>query len=254
MPYFSGLYYMLSDHGKKESCPLVLVHGAGGSCLSWPPHIRRLPGQTVLAVDLPGHGKSEGTSCQSIKEYAEVLLSWLDKQNIERFALCGHSMGGAISLTLALQEQKRVEKLILIGCAARLRVNPQLLELASHQSTLQKAVTLLVQWSFAPQASPTLIDKTTRLLSEVRFPVLYNDLLACNAFDLTDHLASIQSHSLVLVGADDKMTPVWQGKMLADSLPDVHFEIIPAAGHMVILEYPQLVADHILSFLQNGHS
>lgn len=251
MPFFAGLYYMLSDLGNWGDIPLVLIHGAGGTCLSWPPHIRRLTGQTVFALDLPGHGKSEGTSSQSIKEYAEILLNWSNKQKMEKIIICGHSMGGAICLQMALQEQNMVEKLILIGCSAKLKVNPQLLELASHQNTVENAVDLLVKWSFADHVTPRLVAQTSQRLKETRYPVLYNDLLACNAFDITEQLDNIQSSNLVLVGAHDKMTPVRHAKMLANMLPSANFEIIPDAGHMVVIEQPQLVSKHMINFLQS---
>ena len=79
MPVSGNLYYSLhSDHGT-DNPPLVLIHGAGGTHLYWPPEIRRLSGYCVYALDLPGHGKSEHCDGQqTIGDYAGYLVQWLE--------------------------------------------------------------------------------------------------------------------------------------------------------------------------------
>ncbi len=70
MPTAAGIYYAQFDEGRKDEPPVILIHGAGSSHLVWPAELRRLAGQRVLAVDLPGHGRSGGVAQQTIAAYA----------------------------------------------------------------------------------------------------------------------------------------------------------------------------------------
>jgi pimeloyl-ACP methyl ester carboxylesterase len=84
MPIAGGLYYFAFPG---DNPPVVLIHGAGGTHLHWPAEIRRLPGRYVLAVDLPGHGKSIGCGLQTISAYTEAVLHWLEAVGLSRAVL-----------------------------------------------------------------------------------------------------------------------------------------------------------------------
>ena len=107
MPLNAEIYYRYSNEGEGEVVPVILIHGAGGTHLHWPAQIRRLPGHNVYALDLPGHGKSEGRGNQTIESYCHSIIQWMDDIHIFRSVIVGHSMGGAIALTMALQYPER---------------------------------------------------------------------------------------------------------------------------------------------------
>lgn len=217
--------------------------------LSWPPQLRRLADTTVIAPDLPNHGRSAQREFQNLEEITSILFDWLDSLKIMQVDCCGHSMGGAISLLLARQAPHRVRKLILIGSAARLTVNPTLLELAFQPSTLPQAVELLIKWSFAPSTPKRLKELTARRLLENSPHTLYQDLSACNRFDLSAELSQIQQPTLVLTGELDRMTSIASAQELAQHLPNAQMAIIPAASHMVVLEQPDLLAQKVWEFI-----
>lgn len=249
MPNFSGIFYTLSQPRQTStSPPLILIHGAGGMSLSWPPQVRRLADKTVLAPDLPNHGRSAALAYQTLEEVAGHLLIWLDGLSLQQVDVCGHSMGAAISLLLALQAPKRVRRLILIGSAARLAVNPVLLDLAAQPDTLPQAVELLIKWSFAPGASQRVRELTARRLLENHPHTLYQDLAACDRFDLSGELEKIEQPALILTGELDRMTPIHSAQELASKLPNARFEIIPNSGHMVVLEQPNWIAQRLQDF------
>src|SRR5512144_1734171 len=102
MPVAASLYYFSHNEDERSRPPIILIHGAGGTHLSWPPEVRRLPDQRVYAVDLPGHGKSEGIGRQSISAYARNLVAFMDAAKLSKAVIVGHSMGGAVALTLGL--------------------------------------------------------------------------------------------------------------------------------------------------------
>ena len=111
----------------------------------------------------------------------------------------------------------------------------------------------VVDWSFGPQAPPQLTELAAQRMAETRPTVLHGDFLACDAFDQSEHISEISKPTLVITGAEDKMTPVRNAQFLAGAIPNAQLEIVPNAGHMVMLEQPQTVANALLSFL-NGVS
>src|SRR5512133_3755617 len=119
--------------------PLVLVHGAGAASDDWPPELRALPGRRVLAVDLPGHGAAPGPAPGSVAAFASAVEALLDAHGIASAVIAGHSMGGAIALTLALERPARVAGLVLVSTGARLRVAPEALAFSASPEGLALA-------------------------------------------------------------------------------------------------------------------
>jgi pimeloyl-ACP methyl ester carboxylesterase len=249
MPIVSDLYYHLYQGSGFETLPVVLLHGAGGTHLSWPPEVRRLAGRRVFALDLPGHGKSPGRGQQSIAAYARRVMEWLGVVGLNRAAFVGHSMGGAIALEIALQYPENVLALGLLATGARLPIPPDILADAASPTTFRKAYEGISHLAFSSSAEAYLIELVVRRMAELRQSVMHGDLLACNEYDATAHIGRIRQPALVLCGADDRMTPVRFSQYLADTIPSGRLVVVPAAGHMAMLERPQVVADALGAFL-----
>src|SRR5512135_1261958 len=135
MPSAAGLYYFSHLEEEKGLAPVILLHGAGGNCLFWPPGLRRLEGLRIYAPDLPGHGKSAGIGKQSILDYAGCLLDFMRALTISKAIFVGHSMGGAIALHLAIHHPRHTLALTLLGAGARMRVAPELLDNSTSAAT-----------------------------------------------------------------------------------------------------------------------
>ncbi len=250
MPFAADLYYYTYQSGELESLPVVLLHGAGGNHLYWPAEIRRLPGMRIFAPDLPGHGKSSGRGQQSIEAYVNAILGWMQSIQLDQAVFIGHSMGSAIALSLAYQHPELVLGLGLIGSSPRLRVHPEILGNAGNPTTVHKAIDMIISGSFSLDAPPRLVELARARMVETRPSVLYGDFMACNAFDMTEQASAISQPALILCGTDDRMTPVRGSQFLAGALPGSRLVVIPGAGHMVMLEKPQEVADELAAFLQ----
>ncbi len=251
MPKAADIYYHQSDlrpANASDALPVVLIHGAGGSYLHWPPQVRRLPSLWTLAVDLPGHGRSPGVGEQSIEGYAQRLVSWADAVGFQKAIWVGHSMGGAIALTLALRFPERVHALGLVATGARLPVNPKLLESTAHQATYSLAVETIMRWAFSPNAPSRVKTLAARRMLETRHTVVYNDFAACNRFDVGPSLGEITCPTLVVHGTADRMTPLRYGERLAREIPQARLVTVPDAGHMVMLEQPDAVAQALQAF------
>ncbi len=250
MPIAADLFYFDSDsQGKNNKPVLVLIHGAGGHHLHWPKDLRRISGLRVLAPDLPAHGKSGGLGEQSIEPYAKKITQWLNEVGVGRAIFVGHSMGGAIVQSLALNHPDYVTAAILIATGATLPVNKSLIEKVSSSSSFNAALDLILKWSYSKNADPKLIDQVRKKMKEIRPSVLHGDFLACNDFDVTERLADLNTPVQIIVGAEDKMTPPKLNQQLQSLIKNAKLETIPDAGHMVMLEKPAEVAKSINSFL-----
>lgn len=235
-----------------ERCPpLVLIHGAAGSRLFWPPIIRRLPGVEVYALDLPGHGATGGEARSTIDAYALAVKAWIEAIGLRRAVCAGHSMGSAIALKLALASPEALAGLILVGGGASLRVNPVLLELSGSLATYRKAVELVVQWSFGSKAPPRLLELASRRMGDIPARVLHADLEACGQFDVRSEIGGLSLPSLTVCGTEDRMTPPKLSQELAAALPRSQLHLVEGAGHMVMLEQPEAVAAAIQQFLSS---
>ena len=249
MPITANIYYQAHNRDGGEKPPTILIHGAGGTHLHWPAELRRLSGQRVFAIDLPGHGKSEGRGHQTIDAYVISILDWLDAMGLFRAILIGHSMGGAISLRLADQHPERIVALGLVGSGARLRVAPDILENANNRATFPLAVETIISWAFSPKTDPHLIELATNRMLATRPSVLHGDFTACNTFDMMITLNKLHFPTLVICGEDDQLTPLRYSQYLADQLPNAQLVSIPDAGHMVMLEKSTQVVDAIQNFI-----
>jgi pimeloyl-ACP methyl ester carboxylesterase len=219
------------------------VHGAGGSRLLWPPQLRRLPGATVYTLDLPGHGRSGGAACDTVTGYAEAVAAFLDEADIERAVIAGHSMGGAIALTLALDFPDRVAGLVLIATGARLRVAPAILE--GIRLNFRSSVELVSRSAWSPTADPALVERGRRALLEAGPAVLLGDFVACDHFDVMERLGKIAAPTLVIAGSDDMLAPPKYARFLAEHISAARCEIVADAGHMVMLERPAEVTQAV---------
>jgi pimeloyl-ACP methyl ester carboxylesterase len=249
MPVASGLYYFAHEADNISRPPVILIHGAGGHHLFWPPQIRRMHDQRVFAVDLPGHGKSEGVGHHTVDDYMQEVMEFVSALKLNAVVLAGHSMGSAIALKAAVEFPKKVIGLCLIGGGARLRVSPAIMNGASDPSTYPSAVQLIADDSFSPQTSSRLKEQAAARMLETRSSVLYGDLLACNAFNITDQLAHVSAPTYILCGALDKMVPQRFSEILRDHIPGSKMDVIPNAGHMLMLEQPDQTAEMLAGFL-----
>ncbi len=251
MPVIEGLYYFVRGIENTSRPPVILIHGAGGFHLSWPPQVRRLGGLRVYAVDLPGHGKSEGTGRQSIQAYADDVAAFMKALEIHSAVIAGHSMGSGIAMTLALNYPQNVAGLVSIGGGAKLRVAPAILEGVSKPDTFVSTIQLINDYSFSPRVSQRVKELSTQRMAGTTPQVLHGDFLACDTFNAMDQLGQIKAPALIICGAEDRMTPLKFSESLRDGIADSCLEVVEGAGHMLMLEQPDLTADLISRFMKD---
>ena len=241
------IWYAWNSPPATDQVPLLLIHGAGGNHLSWPAELRRLAWNSIVVLDLPGHGRSDGPASESVEAYAAAVVGLLDALGVEKAVVGGHSMGGAIAQTMALDHPERVAGLALMGTGARLRVSPALL--AGILDDFERALALIGEWSFGSAASPELQRLALEVMRESGPSVLHADFLACDRFDISDRLAEIHAPTLVIGATVDRMTPLKLSQRLVQGIPNASLETIEGGGHMFVLEQPGLVAAAVARFM-----
>lgn len=233
-----------------EDAPvLVWLHGSGDSGAVWREVVHALPEFTSVALDLPGHGaliERPGPDRMGVSEYADAVRSELTRRGLRGVCLIGHSLGSAISLQLSLDHPALVRRVVLIGAGARLRVLPALLALARENPAAAQAQ--LDTLAFSP-GHESLRETTERARAPLAAGMLSRDLLACDAFDLMNDLRRIEQPTLLVTGADDKLTPPKYATYLGDHMEHAQVVLVPGAGHYVMLEAPERVARAIRAFL-----
>jgi pimeloyl-ACP methyl ester carboxylesterase len=250
MPIAAEMYYFANEEENWSRPAVILIHGAGGTHLNWPPEIRRIAGQRIYALDLPGHGKSDGFGLQTIEDYARAVLDFMDALKIRKAVFVGHSMGGVIALYLGVHNPSRTLGLGLVATGPRLRVSPAILEKTETSATFALAVQDINDLAFGPQADARLKELAGQRMAEVRPAVLHGDFLACDAYDEAHLLGRIKAPALIVCGTQDKLTPLHLSEQLKARLKDSILYTVESAGHMVMLEEPQKVAAPLNLFLE----
>lgn len=248
MPTINGIYSFSCVAEGNAYPPIILLHGAGGTHLNWPAEIRRMEGRDIHALDLPGHGKSEGHGYQSIAEYARAVFGWMDATRLFRAIVIGHAMGGAIGLEMCLLAPEKVAGLGLVSSGAVLPQSAAVLEHASNPATLPAVLETISRPMFSADAPAALVKPAVKRLGETRHSVLHNDLVACARFDVSEKLAAVKTRVLVICGSADAITPLRLSQFIANKIPGAKISVVAGGSHMILLEKPAEIATLLREF------
>jgi pimeloyl-ACP methyl ester carboxylesterase len=232
---------------------LLLVHGASANGDSWLPVIPYFSEKlNIIALDLPGHYRSEGVPKKSIKEMATFINNFVQKA-ISDFSLqgdivyVGHSLGGGIGIEIGVQQNiDWLKELVLVTTSANLNVlEPEFIE----KLKLGEMDEGFFVKGFSPSTSPKLLEAILQRQGTTSVEASYYDFLAGSQFNRMDDLHQITARTLIITGKDDKIIPYEHQKMLHERIPNNTWVQIEKAGHFIILEHPEKVAQTIENFL-----
>ena len=237
---------------------IVFVHGAGLDHSSWGLQSRYFGyhGFNVLAVDLPGHGRSDGPPLAGVAEMADWISSLLKNLKIEKTALVGHSMGALIALEFAARHAQQAEKIALIGVAYPMKVSDAFLDAAKRND--QVAYDMETIWGHAPQVpfagNPNpgmwMYGDTLARLGRLAPGVLHADLVACNSYTGgMDAAAKLSCPVQFVLGARDMMTPPRGAEELIKKIEKSSVTRIAISGHSLMAEAPDATLDALIAFL-----
>ena len=241
-----------------EQPTIVFVHGNGLDHTVWQLQSRYFAhhGKNVLAVDLPGHGRSEGAPLTNISAMGDWVVDVLDALEIDHAAIVGHSMGSLVALEAAARHPERISKLALVGTAVPMAVSDPLLNAAKENKF--DAFDMINLWGHSNfgqmggnQAPGMWMSAATvRLLARSKPGVLYAGLNACNEYkDGLDSGAKVRCSTLMILGQLDVMTPQRLGRELEKVIPNVQTKVLAKCGHMLMAEKPNQVLNALIEFL-----
>jgi pimeloyl-ACP methyl ester carboxylesterase len=224
---------------------LLYLHGSGYTQDSFSAQAEAFPGSDALS--LPGH--PAGEALRSVEECTQWLVRYLQWKRTGPAVLAGNSLGGAIALRCALDSPELVAGLVLIGTGARLRVSPEIFRMLDDD--WPACIDTLADRGLASQASTQLRQRVADWHRVVGRESTRRDYGACHGFDVMDRLGEIRQPALILVGAQDQMTPPKYAKFLHERLAGSRLAIVEDAGHVVMAEQPTQVNAAIADFLKH---
>jgi len=213
-------------------------------------------GRNVLAVDLPGHGRSAGEALPSVEALAGWLCDVMDAAVLETASVAGHSLGSLAVLEFAARNPDRVRALALLGPAVPMTVSDDLLAAAARNDHV--AYELINGWSFSPggqlggnqMPGMWMTGNAMRLLERCRDGVLSTDLLACHRYaNGLAAAAAVRCPTLAILAARDVMAPLRNAKALLAALTNARTVTLAETGHSLMAERPGEVLDALRPFL-----
>lgn len=245
------------------AAPVVLfVHGSGLDHTFWVLHTRYFAfrGYGVLAPDLPGHSLSSGQPLTSIEAMADWLKELLQVTGVPQVSLVGHSQGCLVGLEFAARHPQQLRSLSLIASGLATPVNPVLIEAAENEP--DKAVALMTAWGFGPAGQfhrgpvpgNAMLANGQRVMRANAPAALAADLRACDAYDNgAEAAAAVACPVQVLIGGQDRMAPGSATDTLVAALDEVEVHRVPASGHMLPVEAPDLCRGFLRDFIFRHH-
>ena len=238
---------------------VVFVHGAGldHSWFGLQSRYFGYHGWNVLAVDLPGHGRSEGPALPTVAAMARWVFAFLDKLEIQKASIVGHSMGSLVALECAARAPERVSAIALIGVAYPMKVTDAFLEAAKKNDP--SAYDMSTIWGHAPQAplgaNPNpgmwMYGDTLARLGRLAPGVLHSALAACNAYQGgLEAAGKLRCPVLFILGGRDVMTAPKAAQALVAAVPNGRATVIKPSGHSLMAEAPDATLDALIDFVQ----
>ena len=233
-----------------DRATLVFIHGSGGDHTNWIEQYTPLKTIfNIAALDLPGHGRSEGPGERAVPAYVEWVKKALDGLGIVNPVMIGHSLGAAICLSFVIRYGDAARAVVPVGGGVKMPVNPAILE--GLRKDPGAIIALAAKLSVAKPNRERLSGLLEESLSQVDPEIIHGDFSSCDGLDITEAIAAIRIPALVICGADDKMTPPPLSQRIRDGIAGARLSLIEGAGHFVMLENPAAFNTTLTEFVNS---
>jgi pimeloyl-ACP methyl ester carboxylesterase len=243
---YGTVAYRIADGG---SGPAVLfIHGAVGDSRLFR-HQLRFFGKKyrALAVDLPGHGRSDVTATPDIGHFADSVERVCAGEDIGPVVLAGHSMGGGICFELYRRGNLDIRGIVLVSTAPRLPV-PDAMYRIAHEDNPAGFSDVLIGSVFSKKTQ-LLVEVARRGMADFNMSMVRNDMKICNGMDYTGLLGSISVPVLIIAAAGDRVIAAEKTASMGERIPASKVVVLESEGHVPFFEYDDEFNAAVDSFL-----
>ncbi len=231
-----------------EKPTLIFIHGAGNTGYFWQPQFEALSDRVnTIALDLPGHGRSDGPGKDAIGDYAQAVNRFVDDIAAPRPIPCGLSLGGAIVQQLLLDFPGHYSAGILMGTGVQMKVGSVIFE--TIVKDYAEFVNMILKFAVSKKSNLDRLQLFKDELSGCAPEVVSGDFRACDRFDVSERVSAINVPVLVITSGDDILTPAKYGDVLEEKIQNARRVHIMDAGHIMSAEKPDEVNNAIVEFL-----
>lgn len=243
-------YYYTDMSGGMDRDPIVLIHGVGGNHMVWPAAMRRADGRRVIAVDLPGHGRSEGCAFQSVERYSGSLNAVLKSAGVYRAIFVGYSLGGQVALQYSLEHPDQCAGLGMIASSAGPAVPSSLIDLLNDPLAGAAVNRLVRQLVFWPELYPSqMFDLEKRLFTARKGTVIsdWQAFKSCSMPNLQEGLPQVPLW--ICAARGDRLVSPIKARLLMAHRKQARWDLLNDCAHALIVEKPREVSRAFLSWL-----
>ncbi|GAA2977407.1 MULTISPECIES: bifunctional 3-oxoadipate enol-lactonase/4-carboxymuconolactone decarboxylase PcaDC [Streptomyces] len=236
-----------------DDAPVLVIGPSLGT--TWHMWDRQMPELSkhwrVFRYDLPGHGGAPARPAASVTDLADRLLATLDSLGVQRFGYAGCSIGAAVGADLALRHPHRVASLALVASSPRFGTADEFRQrgVVVRTNGLEPIARTSPERWFTPgfaAAQPAIVEWAVQMVRTTDPGCYISFCEALAAFDIRAQLPRIGVPTLVLVGAEDKVTGPAEARTLVAGIPDARLALVPGASHLAPVEQPGAVTDLLL--------
>lgn len=228
---------------------VVFIHGSGGDREDWRAQLEGLSKvATMVALELPGHGASDPPGEATVDAYATWTCEFIETVGLEKVVLVGCSLGSAVTQWIALAGKPWLEAIGIVGGGARLRVHPDFLN--GLQTAPEKALELLATFALRLEPDPKIYSPLHEKFVNTSPELVHGDLSACDRFDVMERIADVTIPTWIIVGEEDRLTPPKYSQFVKGKISGARLDVIPAAGHLVMMEQPAEFNRCLTEFLE----
>ena len=252
-----GIVIGCDDAGVGGATPIVFLHGVGSDKSVWRPQLRHFSQERrAVAFDYPGYGDSdpapEGTTRD---DYATTILAAMTELGIERAHVCGLSLGGVVAIAMHHAWARRIFSLILADTFAEHPDGQGIYDRSmAASSDLRALAENRVDALIAQPADPAIRSDVVETMSRIAPDAYRTGAAAVWLAEQRERAEAIRVPTLVLCGAEDRVTPPALSLALTKLIPGAQYEEIAQAGHISNLERPEAFNTLVGAFIRGVDS